>query len=179
MKKLIPFLILVLAVVGISDSFAKAKEDGNVFLVDGKGGKHFVCPVMGEASVVDSDTKYADHKGKRYYFCCDMCEPKFEADPGKFINKLTLPGNVSKIEDEAMYAVCPVSGKEVEVTDKTESVVHVGKTYYFCCGGCPAMFEKNPAKHLKNLEKKMTMMDKNIKDKCKSCGDSSCKSFGM
>ncbi|MDI9639360.1 YHS domain-containing protein [Kamptonema cortianum] len=42
------------------------------------------CPIMG--TVMESHSLavgYADHKGVRYYFCCDGCDEKFLADPDK------------------------------------------------------------------------------------------------
>jgi len=52
-----------------------------------------ICPVTGEVikSVKDA-TAYQDYKGKRYYFCCPMCPPKFKADPDKFaVRHETIP----------------------------------------------------------------------------------------
>ncbi len=48
-----------------------------------------VCPVMGDK--IDRSL-YADHMGKRVYFCCKMCPPKFEKDPMKYIKKLEAEG---------------------------------------------------------------------------------------
>jgi YHS domain-containing protein len=40
------------------------------------------CPVMGMAMTGKDDVvSYADHGGKRYFFCCDSCEKLFLADP--------------------------------------------------------------------------------------------------
>jgi YHS domain-containing protein len=41
---------------------------------------------------------------------------------------------------------CPVSGEEFTVEATSPKAEHNGKTYYFCCGGCKAKFEANPAK---------------------------------
>lgn len=44
--------------------------------------------------------------------------------------------------------VCPVMG--TVITDKSKAVGtydYEGKRYYFCCGGCPEMFEADPAKY--------------------------------
>ena len=35
-----------------------------------------------------------------------------------------------------------------------------GKRVYFCCGGCPAVFAKDPAKYIKALEDKGVVLDK-------------------
>ena len=51
---------------------------------DEKG--ELLCPVM--KSVVASKEAaagFADHGGKRYYFCCAMCPDKFKADPKAYV----------------------------------------------------------------------------------------------
>ncbi|WP_290918221.1 TRASH domain-containing protein [Halodesulfovibrio sp.] len=47
------------------------------------------CPVMGNE--INKDL-YADHNGKRVYFCCQMCLPKFKKNPKVFIKKLESQG---------------------------------------------------------------------------------------
>ena len=56
----------------------------NVLKVDDDG-QHFQCVVSGEMGLVNAKTTYADVDGKRYYFCCDKCSEKFEADRSKFM----------------------------------------------------------------------------------------------
>ena len=34
---------------------------------------------------------FADHKGRRYYFCCAGCKPKFAADPAKYAKGASTP----------------------------------------------------------------------------------------
>jgi YHS domain-containing protein len=46
----------------------------------------------------------------------------------------------------APKAKCIVSGKEIEVTDKTPRVMIQGKAHYFCCENCPKAFAKTPEK---------------------------------
>jgi len=43
------------------------------------------CPIMRKAINKNIFTEY---KGKKVYFCCAGCEPKFKADPEKYIAKL-------------------------------------------------------------------------------------------
>lgn len=47
------------------------------------------CPLMGNP--INKDL-YADHEGKRVYFCCKMCTPEFKKDPEKYIKKLEDEG---------------------------------------------------------------------------------------
>lgn len=44
------------------------------------------CAVMG--GKIKNKKLYADHDGKRIYFCCGMCPKKFNKDPEKYIEKL-------------------------------------------------------------------------------------------
>jgi YHS domain-containing protein len=43
---------------------------------------------------------------------------------------------------------CPVSGETFVVTDASPHAEHEGRTYYFCCPGCDARFQANPAQYL-------------------------------
>ena len=44
---------------------------------------------------------------------------------------------------------CPVMGGKI---DKEVNADHEGKRVYFCCKGCIAEFQKDPAKYIKKLE---------------------------
>lgn len=43
----------------------------------------------------------------------------------------------------------PVCGMNVDENKAAGTVVHNGKTYYFCSAGCKANFEKEPEKYIK------------------------------
>jgi YHS domain-containing protein len=47
------------------------------------------CPVMGNKI---NKAIYADHEGKRVYFCCAGCVDTFKGDPGKYLKKLEDEG---------------------------------------------------------------------------------------
>ena len=47
------------------------------------------CPVMG--GKINKEI-YADHDGKRVYFCCAMCIDTFEKDSAKYLKKLEDEG---------------------------------------------------------------------------------------
>ncbi|TET37384.1 MAG: YHS domain-containing protein [Planctomycetota bacterium] len=51
--------------------------------------KQTTCPVMGGKINMDI---YADHDGKRVYFCCPGCDAAFKKDPEKYIKKLEDAG---------------------------------------------------------------------------------------
>lgn len=72
--------------VGASNAPASAAAAEPVAFRNEKG--ELFCPVM--KSVVASKEEaagFADHKGKRYYFCCAMCPDKFKADPAAYVPK--------------------------------------------------------------------------------------------
>jgi YHS domain-containing protein len=70
----------------------------NIKSVDAEG-MHFVCPVMGDEGVVDSETLFTDYQGKRYYFCCAGCKPKFEKEPDSYIKVLNKKLGKGKCQD--------------------------------------------------------------------------------
>ncbi len=43
---------------------------------------------------------------------------------------------------------CPVMGTEMKKAEAYSSVEYKGKTYYFCCAGCPETFKKAPEKYI-------------------------------
>ncbi len=53
------------------------------------GKSQTTCPVMGNK--IDKKI-FADHNGKRVYFCCEDCLPKFKESPEKYIKKLEDEG---------------------------------------------------------------------------------------
>jgi YHS domain-containing protein len=56
------------------------------------------CPVMG--GDINKEV-YADHEGKRVYFCCASCVAQFEKDPEKYLAKLKETGQEpEKLEQE-------------------------------------------------------------------------------
>ena len=100
------------------------------------------CPVMG--GEINKEF-YADHDGKRVYFCCQGCVETFKKDPEKYLEKMEAEGVV--LEDAPVeQTACPVSGKPIDTAIYTD---YEGERVYFCCAGCKAEFEKNPTKYLK------------------------------
>ena len=102
-------------------------------------------PVMG--GKINKDV-FADHAGKRVYFCCPGCTGVFEKDPAKYIAKLEDAG-VTLDTPVKPQTTCPVMGGKI---NKDVFADHAGKRVYFCCPGCSGAFEKDPAKYVKKLE---------------------------
>jgi xanthine dehydrogenase accessory factor len=50
--------------------------------------------------------------------------------------------------EQPVTAVDPVCGMTVAADDSSRPFEHQGTTYYFCCPGCRAAFEKDPDAHL-------------------------------
>ena len=119
---------------------------------DNHGGKpttvaQKTCPVMG--GEINKEI-YADHDGKRVYFCCESCIDEFKKDPQKYLSKLEERGEKPEVIEAAVpQKTCPVMGGEI---NKEIYADHEGKRVYFCCPGCISAFEKDPVKYLEKLE---------------------------
>ena len=98
------------------------------------------CPLSGRK--VNPDTA-VDVAGISVAFCCENCQGKAEASD----DVLALVfGNFTK--GFTVQTLCPVSNKPINAE---QSVEHDGQKVYFCCGGCPKSFEKDPEKFLSKL----------------------------
>jgi xanthine dehydrogenase accessory factor len=51
-----------------------------------------------------------------------------------------------------LFATDPVCGMTVDVATAMHTAEHVGRTFYFCSGGCRTEFEREPARYLKAVE---------------------------
>jgi xanthine dehydrogenase accessory factor len=60
----------------------------------------------------------------------------------------TRPTSPLEAVRAAEEAVDPVCGMTVAVAGATETYVHEGVTYYFCCAGCRGRFERDPAQYV-------------------------------
>jgi YHS domain-containing protein len=52
-------------------------------------------------------------------------------------------------QKEGVKATCPVMGSEFVIDKDTLHSEVKGKHVYFCCPGCKAKFDKEPAKYMK------------------------------
>lgn len=58
------------------------------------------------------------------------------------------------------------TGDKVDIAKATKAKMYAdykGKRYFFCCGGCPTEFAKNPAKYAKNASIPTPKADKKAK----------------
>ena len=60
-----------------------------------------------------------------------------------------LTGCGSGEEEAIAQQSCPVMGGKVNKNFYTD---YKGKRVYFCCGGCPSAFKKDPETYIKKLE---------------------------
>ena len=100
------------------------------------------CPFSGGKINPDAVVEF---EGVKVGFCCGNCKKKFEKAEDKFA---TVFADVKK--GFTLQTKCPISGKPV---DLAKSVEYEGKDVYFCCGGCPGAFEKDPEKFAAKLPK--------------------------
>lgn len=98
------------------------------------------CPISGRA--VNPDT--AEELGNaKVAFCCENCQRKFNETEDKVALVL------AKLDKGfTLQTACPLSGKKI---NPSVAVEHEGKKVYFCCPGCPAKFEAEPAKYTAKL----------------------------
>ncbi len=106
------------------------------------------CPVTGKA--IDPKTSpHVDWEGQRIYFADQAAADTFRKDPEKYFAQFEREG----ITLQNIQTNCPVSGEKLEGGDMGPpvSIVYKGRTIRFCCGMCPPLFRKDPAKYLAKL----------------------------
>lgn len=89
-----------------------------------------------------------EHEGREVVFCCASCEPKFKADPGKYIAKI----DAAVVENQAgSYPMdtCLISGDALG--DNPTEYVYENRLVRLCCDMCIKTFLKDPTTHLAEL----------------------------
>jgi Cu(I)/Ag(I) efflux system membrane fusion protein len=66
-------------------SHAMPPEAAAVPVANSDAAEQTVCPVMGDK--INKEI-FMEYKGKKVYFCCPECKPKFEKDPEKYLANL-------------------------------------------------------------------------------------------
>ncbi|MGR7995901.1 heavy metal translocating P-type ATPase [Xanthobacter sp. ZOL 2024] len=109
----------------------------------------------------------ATYNGKTFYFCCNGCKTKFEANPEQYLAKaepdMSEPagaccggahgahgGHDHAAASAPAKAKDPVCGMDVDTSPEAAkpTATYNGKTFYFCCNGCKTKFEANPEQYL-------------------------------
>lgn len=82
-------LLGFVAIALVSGAFAQTKPTKPA------APKTIKCAVMAEDDVdvakAVKDKKFADYKGKRYFFCCDHCVAAFKKNPAKYSKSPSIP----------------------------------------------------------------------------------------
>lgn len=112
-----------------------------------KGVEQTVCPISGKAI---NPEHYADHNGKRVYFCCPNCPKKFGQDAEAIIEKMEKEGIRLASAKKTAQSVCPVSGEEI---DKKIYMDYEGKRIYFCCPKCADKFKSDAKAIIEQMKK--------------------------
>ncbi len=92
------------------------------------------------------------YNGRQVKFCCEMCVPKFEANPEKYLSKV----DAQIIKDQmAFYPLdtCLMSGKPLGAD--AQNFVIGNRLVRTCCERCAAKAKASPAKTLKTLDEKV------------------------
>jgi len=122
--------------------------DGNVWITEG-GEKYFICPVMKNEAKIEGNESFSIVDNVKYYHCCPSCQVPFRANPGKYLNEFTLPGNIIKIDIKGIkHFRDRVNGKEGVVDDDTRYFDHQGRRFYFDSKKSMKSFKKNPDKFM-------------------------------
>jgi len=111
-------------------------------------GKKAWCPIMDFNFEVKTSTPVIDYKGKSFYFCCEGCSQEFLKDPDKYLAQTEYRERKPKPEEIGKEVYCPVMKHKIKVSANTPVIDYHGKSFYFCCPGCPQEFKKNPDKYI-------------------------------
>lgn len=81
--------------------------------------------------------------------CCAQCERKVKRNPSAHLAKLQAAIATAQVATYPLKT-CPVSGRELPATP-TDTLI-AGRLVRFCCSGCQAAAEKDPAATLAKLD---------------------------
>jgi YHS domain-containing protein len=137
------------AVTGLATA-AYAEEDeakapkGDIYTLQ-------TCPVSGEKLGSRGEPVIKKYDGREVRFCCAGCVGKFEQDQDGYWKKIDA---AMVKQQKALYPMktCVVSGQELGAMGEPVDKVYKNRLVRFCCAGCPATFEKDPAKYLKKID---------------------------
>jgi YHS domain-containing protein len=105
------------------------------------------CPIMDYNFEVKASTSVIDYKGKSFYFCCEGCPAEFKKDPDKYLAQTEFKDRRPTQEEVGKEALCTVMNHKFKINANTPVIDYHGKSFYFCCEGCPSEFKQNPEKY--------------------------------
>lgn len=110
--------------------------------------------------------------GREVKFCCENCPAKLDADKASYMKKLDA-AIVEKEKPTYSAATCPVSGQKLGAMGEPVDKVIGNRLVRFCCDGCPAKYEADPAKYGTKLDEAIiaAQKDKYPLDTCLVSGE--------
>lgn len=81
--------------------------------------------------------------------CCAQCERKVKRNPAAYLSKLQAAMTTAQVPSYPLKT-CPISGRELPA--EPVDTLLAGRLVRFCCSGCKATAEKNPAAILAKLD---------------------------
>jgi YHS domain-containing protein len=110
-------------------------------------GRKAWCPIMDYNFDVKAATAVIDYKGKSFYFCCEGCPAEFKKDPDKYLAQTEFRERKPNPGEIGQEAKCTVMNHKFKIKAATPVIDYHGKSFYFCCEGCPQEFKRNPGKY--------------------------------
>ena len=111
-----------------------------------------------------------EHRGKTYFFCCEHCAQKFQAEPERYLAPKPVSngalvqlggGRVGAAPHSGLVTLGragsvpapatdkdPVCGMSVNPATAKHTLEHGGRTLYFCSPSCQEKFKAEPEKYL-------------------------------
>lgn len=111
------------------------------------------CAVAGGELGSMGDTIVKVVNGREVRFCCEMCAPKYEADPAKYAEKI----DAAMIKHQMAFypqETCVVAGTPLfkDGKDVGMSFIVNNRLVRTCCEDCAAKVKADPAPYLKKLD---------------------------
>ncbi|HWE40276.1 MAG TPA: efflux RND transporter periplasmic adaptor subunit [Isosphaeraceae bacterium] len=104
-----------------------------------------VCPVTGAKLGSMGAPVPVEVQGSRLWTCCKACPPKVQAEPARYIAKVSMPTPEEQ-------QICPVTGLKLGSMGDPIRVEVQGRSVWVCCPACPAKLKAEPSKYLPRLD---------------------------
>jgi YHS domain-containing protein len=108
------------------------------------------CLVTGEKLGGMGEPVVKMYDGREVRFCCAGCIKDFEKNKAKYLKKFDT-AIIAKEKASYPLTTCVVSGEKLGDMAPPVDYVYHNQLVRFCCSGCIATFEKDPAKYLAKL----------------------------
>lgn len=145
MKKYTAWMLLaILGAVMSSSAESPGVPNGDPYTLD-------VCPVAGDLLGSMGDPVAYTHEGRNIKFCCSACQPRFEAEPAKYIQKM----DALMIGDQKPHyplTTDVVTGDPLPAEEKIVNVVHQNRLVRFGSAESAKTFAKAPGSYLAKLD---------------------------